>query len=254
MPEDSLNLVNTSGFLFQIRIASLTQQMGFAWTVLQEQSWHDPDSGTGGYIDLVAESGWVRMVIECKRVLDGRWVFLAPNEQRAPSEKVRVLCTWLEEDDKACLEWADVHIVPAPLVRSFCVVRGQEKDRPMLENIASLVVRSTESVAEAALRLGRGRAYERMWHLPTIVTNAQLEVCTFDPPAIDSDGKLPDGVANISVVPIVQFRKSLGSRLQSPGKPPTNLEQANAASERSVLVINAGTLSETLRGLKVRER
>jgi hypothetical protein len=79
-----LSIVNASGFPFQLRVQQVIResQSQHMWGVISaEHRWAIPEENREGFIDLVLEA-WprrmmsVRMVLECKRVRGGCWVFL----------------------------------------------------------------------------------------------------------------------------------------------------------------------------------
>jgi hypothetical protein len=256
-PESLLNVVNASGFLFQLRVKNEIKavQSGYqgGWEVVApEHRWVDPTLGTEGFIDLVAKSGVSRMVIECKRVQDGYWVFLIPDGKNQMG-RARSLWTERRVQRQNLLDWDDFQVSPASPESSFCILRGQgEKDIPMLERLSSVLLRSTESLAEEELTLGPtpGTGAVCIYH-PVIVTNAKLQICQFDPKDIDlSSGQLPANVSQFQEVPLVRFRKNL-STVNSSRKVPVDLTKANIEHERTVFIINATKPSNTLREWKV---
>ncbi len=81
-PEHLLKLVNSSGFLFQERIEEeiRTTHSKHGWKVLvREHRWEIEEPAAGGFIDLVLKRGNFRLVVECKRLREGHWVFLTPS-------------------------------------------------------------------------------------------------------------------------------------------------------------------------------
>ncbi len=95
MPEDKaslLNIVNASGFLFQIRVKKELERLNYErsspWSVVaSEVRWIDPSNDSEQFIDMVLQSSAGKMVVETKRVIDGEWIFLigdgATNMSRA---------------------------------------------------------------------------------------------------------------------------------------------------------------------------
>jgi hypothetical protein len=85
--EKLMNLVNTSGFPFQIAISNLVKERKdeHGWSVFSSEApWDNPVTGRSGYIDLILQNSHDTqlMVIECKRVRDARWVFLVPSKRQ----------------------------------------------------------------------------------------------------------------------------------------------------------------------------
>lgn len=94
------------------------------------------------------------------------------------------------------------------------------------------------------------RGHARLFIFPSIVTNAEIAVCRFDPTKIKiTDGTLEAGDVEISTVPFIRFRKSLTTEF--PQGVFYHLEAANRARERTVFVVNSTSLSEFLKDWKM---
>jgi hypothetical protein len=249
---DSLvNLINSSGFLFQLKLEDEIQKsqpvspMGRWQPIVREHKWIDPLDGKEGFIDIVlgAEDA-TRLVIECKRATDASWVFLVPSEEK---EKRRGKFLWTESNNNTS-DWHDFNLNPPSFESAFCVVRGQgEKDTPLLERLSSLLLRSLESLANEELTLAK---QERTIHLyiPVIVTNATLYACHFNTSDISIEsGKLPE--SNFEEVPFMRFRKNLSSTVKSTISFARNLGEINRENERTVLIINSKELVKALANL-----
>lgn len=258
MPETSeniLNLVNASGFLFQLRVeqeirATEAFQHGNLDLVAREHRWVDPVDGTEGFIDLILKSGIVRLVIECKRVSDATWVFLNP-DGKDNMIRARMLWTSSGNSDVELAEWHDFGLRPVSPEAAFCVVRGQgEKDSPMLERVSSVLLRSLECLANEEINLQAQTTSPALSiYCPMIVTNAALQVCRFNVSSVDiSTGRLND--ADFEEVPFIRFRKNLSSTLAN-RKPQSTLEKINLDNERTVFVINAAHLTKVMQEWEV---
>jgi len=247
--ESLLNIVNASGFLFQLRIEKEIKAMDHygtgKWIIAaQEHRWFDLQGESDGFIDLVLKAGIMRMVIECKRVTDANWVFLIPDGHREMA-RTRVRWTLRNPNNASIADWHDFHISPPSPEAAFCIVRGQgEKDTPMLERLSSLVLRSVESLADQELGFTSRSGGEPCVYFPVIITNATLLVCRFKSEKIDiSTGQIDD--ADFEEVPCVRFRKNLSSSTPD-SKPQETLEKTNQANERTILVIHSDDLAATL--------
>jgi len=246
-PESLLNLVNASGFLFQLRVEQEIKAMeafrsGNLELIAREHRWVDPVDGTEGFIDVILKSGIGHMVVECKRVTDATWVFLIP-DGRDGMLRARLLWTSLTQDGAKIAEWHDFSLTPPSPEATFCIVRGQgERDTPMLERVSSLLLRSLESLANEEInRQAQTTRQQLSIYYPIIITNATLQVCRFNASSVDtSTGRLDD--AAFEEVPFVRFRKNLSSTLTSRGSQFT-LQTVNLENERTVFVINAGHLT-----------
>ncbi len=254
--ETLLNIVNTSGFLFQLRveheIRQVVQKYYSDWSIpVREHRWIDPPRDEE-FIDLVLQSGIGRMVIECKRLTDAQWLFLIPDNQSV-TQQARLYWTDRIDGFQDMSEWGEFTILPESPESSFCTTRGQgETDQPMLERVASTLLRSVESLANEELTLGQGTVLlASRIYLPIIVTTATLKVCRFQTDQIDlSTGKLDTNNATLDTVPLIRFRKNL-STTTAPIISPNDLAKANTENERTVFIINAMELSNTLREWKI---
>jgi hypothetical protein len=246
---DSLrNLVNASGFLFQLRIEQEIKSTVFPyeWQIAaREHRWFDTQEESEGFIDLILKDmGFGRMVIECKKVTDGNWIFLVPDESRSVA-RARIRWTMCNSSDKPISQWHDFAVGPRSSEAAFCIVRGQgEKDTPMLERIASMLLRSVESLANEELEYTERPDKEPCVYFPVIVTTAALHVCRVDPAKIDiTTGQVED--ARFEQVPCIRFRKNFSSSISSP-KPQKDLATTNQRNERTVFVVNSEKLREFL--------
>jgi len=240
--QDSLRkLVNASGFLFQLRVeqeirATQPSRRGDWEVVAHEHRWIEAAEGGEGFIDIILRSGFGRMIIECKRVMDASWVFLVP-DQKNQTARSRLLWTVRNAEDQEIASWHDFYVLPISAESAFCAVRGQgEKDVPMLERIASHLLKSVESFASEELSYTSRASHDPIIYFPVIVTNAALYVCHFDPLKVDlASGQLAEG--DFKQVPYIRFRKTLSSNLL-PREPPRDVEQSNQENERTVFIVN----------------
>lgn len=242
-------MVNNSGFLFQLRLEEEIKQsrpvspIGEWQQIAREHKWIDSLDGKEGFIDIVLECGGItRLVIECKRVTDASWLFLVPSDKKE-SRHGQLLWT---ESIANTFDWHNFSFNPLSLESTFCVVRGQgEKDTPLLERLSSLLLRSTESLANEELSLTFKQERRIRVYLPVIVTNAVLYACRFNISDINIDtGKLSE--SEFTQVPFIRFRKNLSSTIKSNSPFTSNLNEINRQNERTVLIINAKELTTIL--------
>ncbi len=257
-PESLLNLVNASGFLFQLRIEEEIRRSlgGHYWNVVgHEHRWTDPLSDAPRFIDLILKgmhqlNNRCQMVVECKRVRDASWVFLIPDKSQTSCERARLPWTRRQNGQGNLHDWSEWTVVPGSPESSFCVVRGQD-DMSMLERLGALLARSVESLASEELDLGPAPTEpELQVYLPVIITNATLQICWFDPNNISLDGELSSSQSKFEPVPFVRFRKSLSAMTLS-RQSSQNLEQANREQEQTVFIINAEKMLETLKKISL---
>lgn len=206
--EDLLKLVNASGFLFQLCVEDevMKTSSSHGKTVLaREHRWVDPLTGSEKFIDLVLTTGTNgKMVVECKRVTDATWIFLVPSTASS-TRSANVLWTKRYDDQKHMAAWDELLLNPESLVSSFCMVRGQgEKDQPMLERISSVLLRSTECLAEEELayHVPSSSSGILQFYFPVIITTAKLMVCKYDATNIElASGQIAD--ADFEEVPFL---------------------------------------------------
>ncbi len=256
--DSRLNIVNSSGFPFQVRIAHEIQSAQRKWSILaQEHRWANPQSGDEGFIDLILEHVNLRLILECKRVSQAQWVFLMPGLPRMEN-RVRLLHTRCQPGVHSLPEWQDWACEPNSYETPFCVVRGHsEKDKPMLERLAGVVLESVESFANEEAKIFEnakdGTTY-RLMYAAAIVTTANLDICQFHPKDVDiQEGIIPEKVGQFQPVSFVRFRKGLATHIIS-SSPATSVEKANLANERTVFVIQATHLVDFLQQFQLLAR
>lgn len=251
----SLNtIVNSSGFLYQLRIEKEIRENIIApdsrWKIVgREHRWVNPATGNEGFIDLLLDTGILILVIECKRVTEGRWIFLVP-EGSYPMQRARLLWTHVDSN-KSVFDWSEFKVNPISSETMFCVVRGQgEKDVPMLERLASTLLLSAEalSVEDIQLKSNGQRSKQRVF-MPMIITNADLYECKFDSALIDIATGRTDST-EFQPIPFIRFRKSLASGIPSRTNP-DSIHEANIASERTVFIVNSNYLRDTFNELNL---
>ena len=253
-------LLNGSGFPYQIGVRRQIErtQSEHGWLVdAEEYRWQHPLSKGSGYIDLVASHYGllVCLVIECKRVkLGGKWLFLTPHGHTSEQTRLSVLYTSLRVATSPDLGWSDFYFDPASPEAAYCLVHSQDEKNPLLERITDGLLPSVESIGHKDLSLKPEIDYEPRLFVPLIVTNAALYTAEFDPEEVDmTSGRLPEGKCTFKEVPLIRFRKSLTSHYpRMDRRQPRDrgaLSLRSAENERTVLVANSASLTETLKSL-----
>lgn len=245
-----LNLVNASGFLFQIKIereiTKLLSRHDSNWSVVaSEHRWIDPYTGNENFIDMILESHAGRMVVETKRVQDAEWVFLV-GDGKMNMSRARLFWTYLSDNSGPFTSWDEFKYSYSSPESSFCIVRGQgEGDRPMLERLSGMVLRSVEVIADQELSFGSNRPYgPARIYFPVIITNAMLRICKFLPDEINLEtGTLLD--AEFEAVPVVRFRKSLSTTMKNE-EDIASLSDLTETQQRTVIIINSNNLASIL--------
>jgi hypothetical protein len=243
------NLVNSSGFLFQLAVENevRTSRERRGWRILtREHPWKNPNDVTEGFIDLVLGLGEIRIVIECKRPKDGVWVFLISDQTDMSVNRFRICWTHIKPGRRDLVGWDDLILDPESPESEFCVIRGAEDKEPLLERLARNVLSSTEALALEQMTLRRPSITDRLGLLiPAIITAADLRVCKLD----CKDIRLSDGTIDnpeFKTVPWVRFRKSLSTSIaEGPGL--TELSDISEKKVRSIFVISSLHLSDFLK-------
>jgi hypothetical protein len=234
-----LSLVNPSGFPFQIAVAAHIQALKTAWRVIRsEQPWRHPESGRDGYIDLVLENSIAssqRLIVECKKQRgDARWYFLDP---QPPTHEVSYLAT---RSGSPGLFLEHSFFAPKSHEAPFCMLpREDPARRPTFEQLADELLQSVESFALEELSTDPIPHFQ---YMPLVVTNAQLFLCSADPPSISlTTGELPKD-ATFGLVPFVRFRKTLWSGTATEAQEFHPRFQPHRSRVRTVLVVSAASL------------
>lgn len=247
------SIANASGFLFQLRVAQLIRATSYGWAVLvEEHPWKDPETGEDGFIDLVIARDSLRLVLECKRVPEGAWIFLEREGTPAATQRTRGFVTLNSTDGRKAGAWEEFRLNPEAPEAAFCIVRGTgEKDRPLLERLAARTAAATEAFGSQELIVETSGSFLDLQtaYVPVIVTGAELILCNVDPADIDlSSGRIDPSKATFTKVDAIRFRKALTTRLDLGLF--NNIESVNRAAERTVFVVNVAILPEWLRSLR----
>jgi len=246
MEKELRKLLNSSGFLFQLRIEGEIRRESRRWrNIAVEHPCKDTESGKEGFIDLlIGGNGYLRGIIECKRAINGQWIFLLPSPEKKRVELFRSLWT----NGIFRTGWHNFYAKPTSYEAAFCVVRGTgEGEKPLLERLASNLLLASDSLAEEEVVFDGDYPGPKIY-IPIIVTNALLFLCEFSENQVSiKDGRLPENEGAFSPIPFVRFKKSMGVRLP-PGAQYSNLQQKHAAKERTVFAVNSEHLIEFLEG------
>jgi hypothetical protein len=253
--KELLKTTNSSGFPFQLRVADLVETTAsrHGWRVLvREHPWTDPETSKASFIDLVLarDRDSVRLIVECKRAQDGQWVFLLPTAT-PPTELARGFVTFNAKNGRKTSEWVECRFEPPSAESSFCAVRGTgEGDRPLLERLAALVSRATESFGAQELIVERTASLDvPTIYVPVIVSNVELVTCSADPTGIDvTTGSFSSDEVSFRTESWIRFRKPLTTQIDLSRF--DDVSSVNRDAERTVFVINAVSLPECLRNFR----
>jgi hypothetical protein len=223
------------------------------WHIVgREHYWKDKLLNSEGFIDIVLSRNTMRMVVECKRVLDKDWIFLVTDKRDWRVSKVKFLISHIQKIGTT-LEWDDIDYLPESYESPFCIL-GKEKDRPTLERYSSdtLIAMKSLAVEESNIISSQTRVSDtNITYVPVIVTTADLHICLFHPSDVSiENGKVsPD--SKFEKVDYIRFRKGLATDLEYQTIPTVqNLRDANKENERTVFVIQANKLVGFLRSFE----
>ena len=258
-------IANASGFPFQLAIEDeiKTNINKHNWEVItHEFPWYASEKSAEGYIDLILKKNRNRMVIECKRLKEGAWIFLNPNKTTDSKQRARLLWSRLEFEEKQNIT-GEKYITPNCFMgyseflsgespeSEFCSIRGSGDDgKPFLERIAGNLLTSVESLVYEELDLmNRIKKETSIIYIPAIITNAELIICNFEPDKMSlSDALISE--ADFKTVPMIKFRKSLSTRLTA-NSHPQELMEIRENKERTVFIINAKSLTDVLKNINI---
>lgn len=260
MAEDHFrDLVNASGFPFQIRVAheidTTSEQHGWS-VVAREHHWENSETRKEGFIDLILRKEWNIftywfLVLECKRIRGGNWIFMTDHEHQTSQDAHTLEVGEMGEDETGPI-WNRVPIAPACPLSSFCTVQGQdERATPMLERVCTELLESLECFADEVKKriqkpIPEGMRYSLNF-VPVIVINAELITAVFEPRDIDLEkGELGQGQGEFTAVPYVRFQKGLKSRYGT-DQYPTDIPALNKDNERTVFIVRAPYLPDFLK-------
>lgn len=260
--ENLKKIANASGFPFQLAIEHevRTNEGNHNWEVMaHEYPWCDPENPAEGYIDLVLKKNRNRMVIECKRLREGTWIFLNPNKKKRQTQRARLFWSRIEFEERIKIS-GERYTTPNYFMgyseflsgetpeSEFCSIRGSGEDgKPFLEHIAGNLLTSVESLAHE--ELGLKKSDTSVIYIPAVITNAELVLCNFEPDKIPlSDALISE--AEFETVPMIKFRKSLSTKLTENSNP-QQLIDIGKNKERTIFVINAESLTDVLKNINI---
>jgi hypothetical protein len=252
--------INDSGFPLQLGLEELAHGVPNWAVILSEHAWTDPLSSEPKFVDFVMrdKSGHQSLVVECKRARDTEWLFLRkPPESEHSNARtaVRARMTVRPAGSGRVFDgWQDVQYQPGSPEATHCAVRKPREGRGEnhLESAAAQIVRATDALAEQEVIIfDRERRTKKGFntavghvYVPVIVTRARLFICDADLAKVDLDkGEAP--CPSIRPVPVIRFRKSLGST-DSRRSGAWTIEQFAEESLRTVMVVQASAMQQFL--------
>jgi hypothetical protein len=261
-PLDILEVVNGSGFPFQMAVTDFvkrTKQQHECRVLFTEHSWKDNLGEYAGFIDLVVASEILPyvFVIECKRHLDGLWVFLKSDETTRGRRHAKLFANVIDRQKGQIVrsQWVDAPLEPTSVESSFCIVPRQDNQNPMLERIASTLVQATECLAREDDRRVLATSRNEHLYISVIVTNASLLVAEFKGEDVSLESGTIDSASNVKnyEVPFLRYRKQLSFLKPEDDRKifEKNEYRLDYSKERTVFVVQAKSLDDFLEKFQV---
>ncbi|MCC6454457.1 MAG: hypothetical protein IT328_05900 [Caldilineaceae bacterium] len=256
MPYDNkalIGVVNSQGYLLQQAVEHIVRTGNGTqinqWNVVSsEHYWENTDREQSGYIDLLIRyaSDGIMGVVECKRYAEETpWIFLCPDDE--PADVRYSSLYWAHKTRQFGNKMGFYEFVYCPTSRAakFCIVRGQAKEKPMLERIAGELLYSVEALAKQYSSLPNIPSGSSIF-VPIIVTTAQLYICKYDQQNIEPEsGTLNLDHAQFEKVPFIRFHKVFTNT----DVDLNSIEQFSEIEKRqsqTVMVVQINSLSEFL--------
>lgn len=214
--DELLKVINGSGFPLQLALQQAIEKAGIGWKIAHtEHAWSNPTDGLSGFIDIVLQ--WPKsrdsLVIECKRVQNAAWLFLAQGGSLKPRKHCKVWATIIKSSGLHFFGWADLPLPLATPEAQYCCLRGQSSNdkNTFLERVAGELVSSTEALAREERDYHEEGSESCRLYINVIVTTAQLFFAEYDHSALQlADGSLTE--AKFHRVPYVRVRKQFSMR------------------------------------------
>jgi hypothetical protein len=238
---DLIQALSGSGFPFQTSLASAIRGLGI-YEVEEELAWRHPD-GSDRFLDIAAVGGQVRVLIECKKTAQDKFVFLLPESGDCQQNHQFLQGIYLRQIQDAtrrgAVAWGRISAIPVSHKSMFCVAKSSNSNR-LLESLVQPLVRGTEAYAldrYEQFRPGENEA-KCVPCIPVLITNAQLFVARYRPGEVCLEsGIYKARREDLSPVKYIRFSKEFTT------SPDVKMR------ERTVLVAHASAVAELLQGL-----
>jgi hypothetical protein len=225
------------------------------WGVLShEHPWSD-NRRDSGYADLLIRKRFEESVphvvaiavIECKKRQQEAWVFQVDAASAQPREEIVTLGIQ-PRPSGATQAWGVCKLAPATIEAEYCAV-GTGGDRRILERWLGGLLSSVGALGNQLHSSGvASRTNETVFvFVPVLVTTAQLVICRVEKAGVDLEsGRLKAGA--FEIVPWLRFHKPLSQ----PMVQGDDLATLRRKTERTVLIVNAGRVTDVLAGWSLR--
>lgn len=238
---DLVKALSASGFPMQTAVASAIRALGM-YDIQEELAWRHPD-GSDRFLDMAAVGAQVHVLIECKKTLQDKFVFLLPEEGEpalpTPLLHGIYLCQVQDSTLRGAVAWGRLSAVPTTYNSMFCVTRSSSSNR-LLESDVQPLVRASEAYA-----LDRYKNFRPQQHqaksvpcVPVLITNAPLFVARYRPGEVSLESGVYEArTEHLSPIKLIRFYKQFTTTF--------DIE----ARVRTVFVAHTSAIVELLKGL-----
>jgi hypothetical protein len=246
--------VDVSGFPLQLRVEHEIRglrESSFQWDLLKpEVPWNDPVSGRSGAVDLLVKKARLFLVIECKRRWgEGiNWTFLI-GKTASPRNRIRFCYA-----EHGAIRATDGNLTPASPRASYCVAPGSgDKFRRSVDRVASELALATECIAAEYAGLNDPAARFPAAFVPMIVCVPSPALARIDVGEIElASGRIGgEEESQLEIVPFIRFHKAFITRDRYEPNTSRSLEKVIEDRERTVLIVHAEALSQTLSAMQL---
>lgn len=238
---DLIQALSGSGFPMQTRVASAIKALAI-YEVEEELAWRRPD-GSDGFLDIAAIGRSVRVLIECKKTAQDKFVFLLPADGDCHQHHQFLQGIYLHQmqdsTKRGAVAWGRISTAPSSYKSMFCVAKSSSSNR-LLESDVQPLVRATEAYALDRYRSFRPEQSEAICApcVPVLITNAALFVACYHPDEVCLEsGIYKARNEHLSPVKFIRFSKQFTTSF--------DVEMR----ERTVLIVHSSAVVEVLREL-----
>ncbi len=240
---DLIQALSGSGFPMQTAVASAIKGL-CNYEVEQELAWHHPDS-SDGFLDIAAVGREVHVLIECKKTVQDKFIFLLPEDSDFENQQsIQGIYLHQSPDStrRPAVVWGRISAIPVSYKSMFCVAKSSKSPNSnrLLESYVQPLVKATEAYALERYRRFRPAQNEPRCVpcIPLLITNAPLFVAQYRP----EDVCLESGIykartEHINSVKYIRFHKQFTTSFEVEMR------------ERTVLVAHTSAIAEVLNGL-----
>ena len=248
--ENLRKVLDRSGFPLQVRLEKITDDAP-NWNVDGNEIYWERDNYSG-FIDTVYSGiNFPKKVIsEVKKTSGGEWIFLLEKNDGSILHNFIALSSIVKSSSN--LTWDTSATDHTTHRSSFCIVNGQDKNRPMLEGLCTNLLIATEAFAKKDIEeiIKENRGVKNLQYIPVIITNTPLYICKYDSSAVNLKTGIIDGDAEFERVDSVAFQKPLKTTIGSEDiNDLASNYKYNKAQDRTVFVVHSTAFASFLNDL-----